>query len=154
MIIRKAFMAIVALCLQGCYSQAKLDAANSVVTAKDSSLKECTKLQTLHTKTGYLYIDSARLDLKMQTAKLGGTHLVETEAIPFIYERHFIEVILSGDAYKCPLGTGPKESSPDALINFDPTKYEYMLNYDTFDDFDEPFIFGNDFPFRHHHHRW
>ena len=98
--------------LYGCTSQAELDMAQNVITALPNEVEGCEFIDNVDT-TGAFNIQGGRTYLKLQTARLGGTHLVETIAYPVQMSfRGDLGVGLSGRAYKCPVGKGPKVYEP------------------------------------------
>lgn len=130
--------------LTGCATspedQAKID---SVVTALPTEVTQCTFLGDVATTS--FTLPSAREDLKLQTAELGGNHLVETSVnavnspafgYGFRGEPYFYGMdttfYLSGRAYFCSPGTGVvrplQQSSPvkmvDQIIPKQPLSYK------------------------------
>lgn len=123
MVIRTSWQALItssvfSVLLTGCATspedQAKID---SVVTALPTEVAQCTFLGDVATTS--FTLPSAREELKLQTAELGGNHLVETSvnvvnAPAFGYgfrgEPYFYGMdttfYLSGRAYFCAPGTG------------------------------------------------
>lgn len=101
--------------LNACISPQEEAMANQVITALPSEVEGCTFLGNVDADARFM-IGQARFDLKLQAARLGATHLVET----FAYARQMsnltceIGVALSGRAYKCPIGKGPIVENPKA----------------------------------------
>ena len=125
--------------LQGCYSDLELEKANKIITALPTEVEGCTFIADVDTNAPFAHIDNARSSLKMQVAKLGGTHLVETHVYPRPLTRRMLGVGLSGRAYKCPLGKGPIVSNDKAKLKRD---FPLVNPYDDDDDDDplDPFF--------------
>lgn len=111
-----------ALVLNGCaaYTPQEEDMIASVVTALPSEVEGCTFLGDVNNHYGAVNLESARRNLKLKTAQLGGNHLVETNMSvmpgfflyndgPFLHGPSGMaptEFFLSGRAYNCPAGKG------------------------------------------------
>lgn len=109
-----------ALSVSACSAYNNLEQAqiDSVITALPHEVEGCTFLGEVHNNYGSFSILAARNLLKLQTAQLGGNHLVETN-MAVSYDRMFPapanwdtpfygqdEFYLLGRAYHCPLGKG------------------------------------------------
>lgn len=122
-----ALSAVAMLSLQGCVTAADEYAASQVITATETEVEGCTFLGNVDTGARGT-IQNARFELKLDTARLGGTHLVETHAYSALIGFYpDFGVALSGRAYLCPEGKGPKVVSPQALL---PTPDNNLYQYD------------------------
>lgn len=90
------------LLLNACASDQEIAMAKKVITALPQEVAGCQFLGNVDTGARAT-IANARFDLQLQTAALGGTHLVETHAYSALLGFRDIGVALSGRAYKCPL---------------------------------------------------
>lgn len=100
---------LLSLCtgLTACTSQQDIDMANSVITALPTEVEGCKFINNVDTYGGF-NIGGARFFLKLESAKMGATHVVETLAYPIAVDFHGdVGVGLSGRAYFCPEGKGP-----------------------------------------------
>ncbi len=105
------------LLLNACVSAEDQVAANSVITALPQEVQGCTFLGNVDSRSR-ASIGPARFELKLQTAALGGTHLVETLAFPQLMGAGWdFGTVLSGRAYRCPEGLGPKVEKPQARLS-------------------------------------
>ena len=98
------------LLLSGCVSDFERNIAYKVITALPQEVQNCEFIADVDT-TPRATVNNARFDLKLQAAKLGATHVVETHAYAAPIGLYFspdIGVALSGRAYICPEGIGPK----------------------------------------------
>ena len=135
--------------LTSCYSAQEIEKANSVINASASEVEKCQFVEDLQS-VGQLQVDSARFNLKMQAARLNATHIVETEALPTLYDDNLIGVIILAKAYRCPQGASIESDNEESKLNFDFDKYQYLL-YDPF--FDRMHLRSRYFarPFHLHH---
>ena len=100
--------------LTACTSQQDIDMANSVTTALPNEVQGCKFINNVDTY-GAFNIGGARFFLKLESAKMGATHVVETLAYPVAIDFHGdVGVGLSGRAYFCPEGKGPLLYKPDS----------------------------------------
>lgn len=130
-------LGLIAASIQGCYSDQELNEANKVITALPTEVEGCVFIADVDTSAPFAHIDNARFSLKMQVAKLGGTHLVETHVYPLPLTRRMLGVGMSGKAYKCPQGKGPVVSDERALLHRD---FPLVNPYDDDDDPLDPFF--------------
>ncbi|MGN0915184.1 MAG: hypothetical protein ACI4NE_02355 [Succinivibrio sp.] len=122
------FFALAAL-LQGCYSDDEIASAHKIITALPTEIEGCTFVADLDSG-GFATIENARFYLKHLTVKAGGTHLVETYAVPTVITARTVGVILSGRAYKCPLGLGPKVESEESRTKIDLPSADMLIGPD------------------------
>ncbi len=110
---KKSFLLISAtgaFLLSGCVSDFERNIAYKVITSLPQEVEGCEFIADVDT-TPRATVNNARFDLKLQAAKLGATHVVETHAYAAPIGLYFspdIGVALSGRAYICPEGIGPK----------------------------------------------
>lgn len=105
-----------AFLLSACVSAEDQAAANRVITALPQEVQGCTFLGNVDSRSR-ASIGPARFELKLQTAALGGTHLVETLAFPQLMGAGWdFGTVLSGRAYRCPEGLGPKVEKPQSHL--------------------------------------
>ena len=130
---RVLIAALMALGLSGCSispeDQALID---SVVTALPNEVEGCSFVGNVDNVTVRPSIEWARDELRLQAARLGANHLVETHLAVAPYrsflwsERDFdfpghasminaTQFYMSGRAYLCPEGKGVKVAPPRAL---------------------------------------
>ncbi|MGN0902662.1 MAG: hypothetical protein ACI4M9_05190 [Succinivibrio sp.] len=115
--------------LQGCYSDDEINSAHKIITALPTEIEGCTFVADLDSG-GFATIENARFYLKHLTVKAGGTHLVETHAVPTVISARTVGVILSGRAYKCPLGLGPKVESEESRTKIDLPSADMLIGPD------------------------
>ena len=127
-----AVLALSAALLSGCYSDKEIADANAVMTALPQEVTGCKFLADVDTSGARAAIGAARFSLKYETSKLGGTHLVETHAWPGILTHGMIGVGLSGRAYKCSDGLGPKTENPEAQLKYDIPSWDSLFPDDEF----------------------
>ncbi len=124
-----------AVILNGCYSNYEIEQANRIITALPEEVKGCTFVGNVD--TGPLgTIQTARFQLQYDAAKLGATHLVETHAYAGAITYRLVGVALSGRAYKCPLGVGPKVASQEGQLKFNIPPEQTIFPDDPFDPLD------------------
>lgn len=110
-----------ALLLGGCISPEQMKAneemANSVITALPTEVQGCTFLGEVDARPR-MSIATTRYELKILAAKLGATHVVETLSYPQKLNRLTWDygVALTGRAYLCPEGLGPKVNNPQGEL--------------------------------------
>lgn len=95
--------------LSGCVSDFERDIAYKIITALPQEVEGCQFIADVDT-TPRATVNNARFDLRLQAAKLGATHVVETHAYAAPIGLYFspdVGVALSGRAYICPEGSGP-----------------------------------------------
>ncbi len=109
--------------LTGCMSSEEIDSANRVITALPTEVEGCTFLADLDNSSPYVTVASARFNLKKQASKIGATHLVEKYAYTQHISYRLLGVVLSGRAYKCPLGKGPLINNEEGKL-----KYDFPMN--------------------------
>lgn len=97
-----AYILATGFVLNACTSAEDIALQAKVQTALPVEVVNCNFIADVDT-TARITIQSARFDLKLQAAKLGATHLVETHAYAALLGFNDIGVALSGRAYKCPL---------------------------------------------------
>ena len=112
--------------LNGCFSEQEVASAREVVTALPVEIVGCTFVGNVDIE-GRAVIQTARLELKIETARLGGTHVVETHAYATLLVPHMLGVAVSGRAYKCPPGKGPKLPSEHAEIPYEQPSYQLLM---------------------------
>ncbi len=108
-----------ALLLQGCMSAQEIESANKVITALPTEVEGCTFIADVDNHGPYSTVQSARFNLKKQSAALGATHLVEKYAHTAHISYRLLGVVLSGRAYKCPIGKGPKVNNDEGKLKYD-----------------------------------
>lgn len=116
----------VALLLCGCYSDQEIAAARAVITALPEEVRGCTFLGNVDAAPRGT-IENARFEIQYAAAQLGATHVVETHAYAGNITRQLLGVGLSGRAYRCPEGAGPRTTAADARLRFDPNTELYLL---------------------------
>lgn len=108
-----------AVLFTGCMSAQELAMIDKTITATETEVAGCTFLGDVDVGPRAT-IQGARAELKLEAAKLGGTHLVETHAYAGLIGFYpDFGVGLSGRAYKCPVGLGPKVSNEKGEIQFE-----------------------------------
>ncbi len=112
--------------LSGCVSETEISQAHAVITALPAEVEGCVFLDDVDVDPRLL-ISQARFEEKLKAAKLGATHVVEVHAYPGIINIHTLGVGLSGRAYRCPLGKGPKVADEQSELALDTTPYEHFL---------------------------
>lgn len=122
-----AAIAVAAAALSGCYSDAEVADAHKVITALPQEVAGCVFVGDVDTYGARAIISQARFDLKMQAAKLGATHLVETFVWPGVITRSLLGVGLSGRAYRCPAGKGPLVDNAEGHLAYEIPAYETMF---------------------------
>lgn len=126
---------LMAAALSGCYSDAEISRAKQVITALPEEVQGCTFLGNVD--TGVLgNIQTARFQLQYDASKLGATHLVETHAYAGALTFNMVGVALSGRAYKCPDGLGPKLPNKKGQLEFEIPPVSVIFPDDPFDPFD------------------
>lgn len=127
--------ALMALTLSGCYSDTEINKAKQVITALPEEVNGCTFLGNVD--TGPLgTIQTARFQLQYDASKLGATHLVETHAYAGALTFNMVGVALSGRAYKCEEGLGPKISNKNGQLEFEIPPAHVIFPDDPFNPFD------------------
>lgn len=101
--------------LNACTSSEDIALQAKVQTALPIEIVGCEFIDNVDS-TARITIQSARFDLKLQAAKLGATHLVETHAYAAMLGFNDIGVALSGRAYKCPLNHQIKVDNKEQLL--------------------------------------
>ena len=124
--------ATLALSLNGCYSDLEIAKANQVMTALPEEVQGCTFLGNVDTGPVGT-IQTARFQLQYDAAKLGATHLVETHAYAGALTLNLVGVALSGRAYKCPAGLGPKVANKNGQLEFEIPPAHTVFADDPFD---------------------
>lgn len=107
--------AAAAAVLSGCVSPQEEAMANSVITALPQEVQGCTFLGDVDS-VSRATIGSARFEVKLQTAKMGGTHVVETYAYPMMLSWPDFGIAITGRAYRCPAGKGPIVDNPEGKL--------------------------------------
>ncbi len=102
--------------MTACISQEEIDEANLVVTAMAVEVQGCTFLGDVDVSPRAT-MGNARFELKRKAALLKATHVVEINAFcapigPF----PDFGYAMTGRAYWCPEGLGPKVSIPQANL--------------------------------------
>lgn len=126
-------MLMVGLGLNGCMSPEEAQnnerLASSVVTALPLEVQGCTFLGEVDARPR-MTIANSRYELKILAAKLGATHVVETLSYPQKLNRMTWDygVALTGRAYLCPEGLGPKVSNPQAELKMPEHMPQATLN--------------------------
>ncbi len=82
-------------------------AAAGVVTAMPSELQGCERIGFVGT-SAQRSLGAARALAKFEAARIGATHIVETAAYSAQVTFYDFGIALEADAYKCPLGAGPR----------------------------------------------
>lgn len=119
------------MAVSGCTSSAKEQQAQSVITALPTEVMGCTFVGNVDAPPR-MTIETARFDLKVKASELGATHLVET----YSYARQMnslapeVGVALSGRAYICPEGLGPKVNNPNGRLKMPDFMPQPTLNDD------------------------
>ncbi|MBP5244263.1 MAG: hypothetical protein J6Z28_06045 [Succinivibrio sp.] len=118
----KKALSIAACCafvLTGCMSAQEQEAANKIITALPTEVEGCTFIADVDNSGPYSTVPMARFNLKHQAAQLGATHLVEKYAYTAHITYKLLGVVLSGRAYKCPLGKGPIMNNEAGKLQYD-----------------------------------
>lgn len=119
------------LTLSACTSVQEEQEAARVITALPTEVQGCTFLCDLDTAPR-ITMSSARFELKRMAALLGATHVVETLNYPQRLNRMTwdVGVALSGRAYLCPEGLGPKVNNPQGELKMPEFMPHPSLNSD------------------------
>ena len=119
------------LTLSSCTNVQDEQEATRVITALPTEVQGCTFLGDLDT-TPRITMSNARFELKRMAAKLGATHVVETLNYPQRVNRMSWDmgVALSGRAYLCPEGLGPKVNNPQGELKMPDFMPQPSLNSD------------------------
>ncbi|MCR5537201.1 MAG: hypothetical protein K6F05_07320 [Succinivibrio sp.] len=104
--------------LTGCLSETEIKAANQVITALPHEVAGCTFIADVDSY-GSAIMENARFYLKLAAAEKGATHVVEQFAYPTLIAARTIGVALSGRAYRCPEGLGPRLAAPKAFKQYE-----------------------------------
>lgn len=107
-----------AVTLSGCISPAEEAAANRIITALPTEVEGCVFIKDIDSYSS-INMEGARFQLKLKAAGYNATHVVETFAIPTVITRTTLGVSLSGRAYRCPEGKGPKTAAATAEIQYE-----------------------------------
>ena len=117
----------VLLCtLTGCISEAEIKAAKQVITALPQEVRGCTFIADVDSY-GSAIMENARFYLKLAAAEHGATHVVEQFAYPTVIGPRTIGVALTGRAYRCPPGLGPKLEDTKSFIQFEIPSADQLL---------------------------
>ena len=119
-------LAACATLLSGCISQAEQNAANRIITALPAEVEGCAFINDVDSYSS-ISMSGARFQLKLAAAKLNATHIVETFAVPTVITRSILGVSLSGRAYRCPQGKGPKMAAANAETQYDIPSAESVM---------------------------
>lgn len=112
-------IACISFVLTGCMSAQEQEAANRIITALPTEVEGCTFIADVDNSGPYSTVAMARFNLKHQSAQLGATHLVEKYAYTSHITFKLLGVVLSGRAYKCPLGKGPIVNNEKGKLQYD-----------------------------------
>lgn len=110
-----------------CISQEEIDEVNKVVTAMPSEVQGCTFVGDVDVSPRAT-MGNARFDMKRKALYLGATHVVEINAFcaPIGAFPDF-GYAMTGRAYWCPEGLGPKVAIPEARLE---TPVNTLYRYD------------------------
>mgnify|MGYP006988973676 CR=1 FL=1 len=103
--------ALLPLILNGCISEQEHQKALAVITALPQEVNGCTFIKDLDSVTALL-VDGARFNLRLQASRVNATHIVTQFVYPRVVSRTLLGVAMSGRAYRCPPGLGPKTDTP------------------------------------------
>ena len=102
--------------LTACVSPQEEAQARRVITALPQEVAGCTFLGDVDSYSRAT-IGNARFEVKLKAARLGATHLVEMHVFPQLMGPSFdFGYVLTGRAYLCPPGLGPKLPHPQAQL--------------------------------------
>lgn len=112
--------------LSGCATEEEIKAAKQIITSMPNEVAGCTFIADIDTH-GSAMMDGARFFLKLEASKLGATHVVEQFAYPVLIGPQVIGVALTGRAYRCPQGLGPKLEENKAYLQFEIPSTDQIL---------------------------
>ncbi len=112
--------------LSGCLSEAEINAAKKVITALPQEVLGCTFLADVDS-SGSAIIENARFFLQLEASRHGATHVVEQFAYPVLIGPRTIGVAMTGRAYRCPVGSGPKVEGERAHLPFEIPSADQLL---------------------------